>query len=522
MMSIPVVSMSRTAACTASSNISSRSAGPNSPRSYALTPANHQPGFPWEPTTAVGMRGSVIVSGLQRAGSRRAPDDTCETWIAPGILEPAREEDRAALDDVQTADVLGHVMDVGLGDQDRPAQLGDRRDTLAHGRDDRGREPLERLVEQEQLGVEREGPRDREHLPLAASQLRALAPRVPPEHREDAVGELDALRGGAPPPADADRKVGLAWMYPSTASTVSMARPSPRPGAPADDRVDDAPVGLDRGRRAVGEHAPLVEGDDPVGVAEDDVHVVLDLDNRLDADPPGGRDERLHDRRLVRRAHAGRRLVEQDYLRPQRERRCHVEELLVPLGQVPGLHVTLPAQTEQLGDLERALSNRAVGGEGREEAAAVPETRDHRRLERLEHREVRKDLDELEGPCDPQAGQAGGSDPAHVAVPEGDGAGGGAENAGEDVDERGLARPVRPDDRDELTGADGEAHAVERAELAVELPEPLGAEDHGDEASTGGRLAQNPASPPGATMTIAARIAPKISRQNGTTDITQS
>src|SRR2546426_3259678 len=112
--------------------------------------------------------------------------------------------------------------------------------------------------------------------------------------------------------------------------------------------------------------------------------------------------------------------------------------------------------------------------------------------------------------------------PAHVAVPEGDGAGGGAENAGEDVDERGLARPVRPDDRDELTGADGEAHAVERAELALELPEPLGAEDHGDEAPTGGRLTQNPPSPPGATMTIAARIAPKISRQNGTTDITQS
>src|SRR3989441_12662772 len=94
---------------------------------------------------------------------------------------------------------------------------------------------------------------------------------------------------------------------------------------------------------------------------------------------------------------------------------------------VPGPHVTLRAQTEQLGDLERALSNRAVGGEGREEAGAVPETRDHRRLERLEHREVRKDLDELEGPCDPQAGQAGGSDPAHVAAPEGDGAGGGAE-----------------------------------------------------------------------------------------------
>src|SRR5439155_872346 len=172
--------------------------------------------------------------------------------------------------------------------------------------------------------------------------------------------------------SDTDRKMWLAWMNTSTASTVSMARPSPRPGAPADDRVDDAPVGLDRGRRAVGEHAPLVEGDDPVGVAEDDVHVVLDLDDRLDADPPGGRDERLHDRRLVRRAHAGRRLVEQDDLRPQREHRCHVEELLVPLRQVPGPHVTLRAQTEQLGDPERAPSNRTVGGEGREEVGAVP------------------------------------------------------------------------------------------------------------------------------------------------------
>src|SRR2546427_703802 len=115
-----------------------------------------------------------------------------------------------------------------------------------------------------------------------------------------------ASRG--PTASDTDRTMWRAWMNTSTASTVTMARPSPRPGAPADDRVDDAPVGLDRGRRAVGEHAPLVEGDDPVGVAEDDVHVVLDLDNRRAADPPGGRDHGLHDRRLVRRAHAGRRL----------------------------------------------------------------------------------------------------------------------------------------------------------------------------------------------------------------------
>src|SRR5213593_1857235 len=127
MMSIPARSMSRIAV----------SAGPSSPRSCALTPANHQPGFPWEPTTAVGMRGSVMASGLQHAWSRSAPDDTCEARVAPGVLRGAREHDRAALDDVQAARGLGHVVDVGLGDQDRMAELSDCRDARAHGRDDR-------------------------------------------------------------------------------------------------------------------------------------------------------------------------------------------------------------------------------------------------------------------------------------------------------------------------------------------------------------------------------------------------
>src|SRR5438105_6625337 len=55
MMSIPARSMSRIAVSAASSIASSRSAGPNSPASCALTEANHQPGLPWEPTTVVGI-----------------------------------------------------------------------------------------------------------------------------------------------------------------------------------------------------------------------------------------------------------------------------------------------------------------------------------------------------------------------------------------------------------------------------------------------------------------------------------
>src|SRR5436190_290801 len=219
-----------------------------------------------------------------------------------------------------------------------------------------------------------------------------------------------------PTSSDTDLKMWLAWMKTSTASTVSTAPTSPRRRAPADDRVDDAPVGLERG-----------------------------------------------------------------------------------------------------------LKNLAVGGEGREQARAAPEPGDHGRLERLQHREIGKDLDELEGPRHPEASQAGGPEPAHVAVLERDDAGGGAQDAGQHVDERGLAGPVRPDDRHELARVDGEAHAVEGAELAVELPDPLGTKDHARAAScSAARFAQSPASPPGAKMTMPARIAPKISRQTGTTDITQA
>src|SRR2546422_868778 len=88
-----------------------------------------------------------------------------------------------------------------------------------------------------------------------------------------------------PTPSDTDRKMWLAWMNTSTASTVSMARPSPRPGAPADDRVDDAPVGLDRGRRAVGEDAPPRAGDDPDGGDGDDIPLVVDPGDRRGAEP---------------------------------------------------------------------------------------------------------------------------------------------------------------------------------------------------------------------------------------------
>src|SRR6266487_3834828 len=124
-------------------------------------------------------------------------------------------------------------------------------------------------------------------------------------------------------------RIWLSWMKTSRSATASiLVTPPP------DDHVDHALVGLDGRGRGIGQHLALVEGDDPVRVAEDDVHVVLDLDDGAKADPLGRLDQDVHDHVLVGRADAARRLVEEDDLRTQGEGRSHVEQLLVSLGQL--------------------------------------------------------------------------------------------------------------------------------------------------------------------------------------------
>src|SRR5262249_1066611 len=96
------------------------------------------------------------------------------------------------------------------------------------------------------------------------------------------------------------------------------------------------------------------------------------------------------------------------------------------------------------------------------------------------------------------------------------------------VDERRLACAVRPDDGDELARADAEAHPIERAEFAIVLREVTRFDDHdltaliARDGSRRGPRANSPMSPPGAKSTMKPRIAPKMSLQDGTTDITVS
>src|SRR4029077_16008105 len=311
-------------------------------------------------------------------------------------------------------------------------------------------------------------------------------------------------------------------MKTSTASTLST-RTSPSPRAAPDDRVHHARVGADRGRRRVGEHPALVERDDAVRVAEHDVHVVLDLNDRAEADAPRRGHQDLHHRVLVGGAHPAGGLVQQDDLGTERERGGHVEQLIVPLGQDAGEDVGLGREPEELGHLHRLRVDPPVDPEGGEEPRPAAEARDHRGLERLGHRQLGEDLHELEAAGHAEPRERDWTDARDVAALEGHVPLAGRQHPGEHVDQGGLARPVWADDGDELVLRDGEADPIESHVGPVALTEIPRFEDHPRPASTDARRdAKRPMSPPGAKITMKASIAPKIRRPYATTDIAVS
>src|SRR5260370_42676393 len=76
-------------------------------------------------------------------------------------------------------------------------------------------------------------------------------------------------------------------------------------------------VAADLVRRSARENCALVHDNDALRIAEYDVHVVLDDDDGYAAGAYDRADD-VHNRRLLSRRHAARRLVEEEKLRPQR------------------------------------------------------------------------------------------------------------------------------------------------------------------------------------------------------------
>ena len=201
----------------------------------------------------------------------------------------------------------------------------------------------------------------------------------------------------------------------------------------------------------------MVERDDAIADAADQPHVVLDQEDG-DAAVPDAHDV-AHQLAGLGRVHAGGRLVEEQEARLGRERAGDLEPPAVGVGQRDGGLVGPRQQplAEERQQLHRLLSHPpllgACGGQREEDAGEPARVRQCMPTSTFSSTVIwlnRRWFWKVR--ASPSAVMACGGRPVSSCLPcvEADAAAGRPEEAGDDVEEGGLARAVRPDQADDL------------------------------------------------------------------------
>src|SRR2546425_8768769 len=227
----------------------------------------------------------------------------------------------------------------------------------------------------------------------------------------------------------------------------------------------------------VGDLAPVVQDGDTVGDVHDHAHVVLDERDRRAELAVHVEDEARHVLLLLD-VHAGHRLVEQQQLGLGGERAPELHALLQSIGQLAGRRL---ADGLDLEGGDHALDEGAGGqllapGGGppdRVEQEVPAHLQQPARHEVVEHAHALEERDVLEGARHPELGHVGRRQPRAVAALEEDAALVGMVEAADDVEQRGLARAVGPDDGEDLPALDVQAHAAQREQSAKAHADPL-------------------------------------------------
>src|SRR5919108_1790673 len=306
-----------------------------------------------------------------------------------------------------------------------------------------------------------------------------------------------------PPMSTSAKKLGLEAMSANGATSP-----------PRTSLMRDPEVGVEHGLvlahllgRAVGDLAPVVEHDHAVGDVHDHAHVVLDERHggaELGVDVE---DEAAHVFLLLD-VHAGHGLVQQQQLRLGRQRTGQLHALLQAVGQLAGRRLADGLDLEEVDD---ALDEGAVGQllpagrppperVGDDVAAHLEQPARH---DVVEHAHALEERDVLERPGDAQRGHVGRGQVRAVAAGEADRALVGMVEAADDVEQRGLAGAVGPDDRQELAALDDHAHLVQRQQRAEADADAV----HLQQRARGGRPGHG-APAPTSQMRTSARIVP--------------
>ena len=169
--------------------------------------------------------------------------------------------------------------------------------------------------------------------------------------------------------------------------------------------------------------------------------------------------------------------------RRQRKGGRDVEQLLLALREHARGALQPVLQAEDAGDLLHARAHGRVLGHAREQPPLLALLGHDGSGDGLGHGQLREDLHELEGAGHAACGERHRALAGDVPAPEVDLALGRYQQAGEQIDERGLAGAVGPHDRDELALADGQRHVVERLEGTVVLGHAPGLDERRHAAS---------------------------------------
>jgi hypothetical protein len=225
-----------------------------------------------------------------------------------------------------------------------------------------------------------------------------------------------------------------------------------------------------------GDAGAVIEDQDPVREAHDELHIVLD---EKDGDPPlADADDQVGEVLGLGGVEARSRLVEEEDLRAGGEGPGDLEAALLPIGKpTGGLLGDVAHPDEGQGLMAHTLDLLLLAAEALRPEERVPEARGGPvvgpDLHVVQGREVGEEADVLEGAGHFPARDLAGPAPRGVLPENLDAALGGLLQAGDHVEHGRLPRTVGSDQADDLTDADLEVDRVHRHQTAEALGDPL-------------------------------------------------
>jgi hypothetical protein len=211
-----------------------------------------------------------------------------------------------------------------------------------------------------------------------------------------------------------------------------------------------------------------VEHGDAIGDVEDDVHVVLDEENGQAGVETAKKPAHLG--RLARRQ-AGHGLVEQEDPGIAGQAEHDLELALLAVREVADLHVQPVAVAGLIQEAMGLVVHPTVRGqEAPHHVLGRPQAGD-RQQHVVEDGQPGEQAGDLKGPRHAQGRPAVARPACDIAAEQQDLARGGGQGPGDDVEERGLARSVGPDDRLPVAGEHLQIDAPDGLQAAEALGE---------------------------------------------------